>query len=500
MNYAIGIDLGTTYSAIAYINADGKSEIIPNREGERITPSVVFFDDDSIVIGSYAKAVAISEGNRVVQFIKREIGFDKKIFQNGNSYTPEELSAILLKKFKQDAEAFLNTTVQDAVITVPAYFDDKRRVATKTAGEIAGFNVLRIINEPTAAALALSATQEITEQTFMIYDLGGGTFDITIMKINGKNVDVIATGGDHQLGGKDFDDCLINYFQKEFQKATGFDPLTSQVGQQELRHKAEETKRKLSSASSTRVALNIEGRQAGFKITQSQFEELTDELVIRSEMNVEQVLEEAGMTEEDIDNVLLVGGSTRIPSVSKMLTRFFGKEPLRSVNPDEIVAEGAAILAHSLTKTSSTSQPTESPNISDVCAHSLGVVSLNDLNVPENSIIIPKNSKVPCQKTEVYGTTRDDQTQVQIQVLQGDAKEPEDCVQLGTACLENLPSSPQGSPVQITFSYDADGILNVTGMFVPTGQIIKTKIEVQGLMSSEAVKQSKSDLANLEIE
>lgn len=211
----IGIDLGTTYSAMAYINADGKSEIIPNLEGERITPSVVFFEDENIVVGSYAKSVAISEGERVVQFIKRRMGSDYRIAQNGRDYSPEEISALILKKLKQDAEAFLNTTIQDVVITVPAYFDDKRRVATKTAGEIAGLNVLRIINEPTAAALEFSSSRKVDNQTLLVYDLGGGTFDITIMKVNGNKVDVIATGGDHELGGKDVDDCLISYFQEE---------------------------------------------------------------------------------------------------------------------------------------------------------------------------------------------------------------------------------------------------------------------------------------------
>ncbi|NMF65403.1 hypothetical protein DP113_01275 [Brasilonema octagenarum UFV-E1] len=503
MSYVIGIDLGTTYSAMAYINADGKSEIIPNAEGERITPSVLLFEDDSVVVGSYAKNVAVSEGERVVQFIKRRMGTDYRIRQNGRDYSPEDISALILKKLKQDAEVFLNTTIRDVVITVPAYFDDKRRVATKTAGEIAGLNVLGIINEPTAAALEFSASREVHNKTILVYDLGGGTFDITIMKVNGKDVNVIASGGDHELGGKDIDDCLIAFFQQEFRKATGFDPLTSLAGEQELRSKAEETKRKLSSSPNARVSLNVEGRQAAFKITQPQFEELIDELVLRTEMNVELVLDEAELSTRKIDDVLLVGGSSRIPLVAKMLTRLFGKEPLRSVNPDEVVAQGAAILANSLAIEAGEVPQTPNtllPNISDVCAHSLGVVSLNDFGVPENSIIIPKNSKIPCQQSQVYGTVRDKQDAVDIEILQGDAQDPQDCVQLGIARMENLPPSLAGSPVEVTFAYDANGILHVKGVFLNTGQSISTNIEVQGVISPEAARRSRQELQSISVE
>ncbi|WP_414526950.1 Hsp70 family protein [Nodularia chucula] len=503
MSYTIGIDLGTTYSACAYINVDGKSEIIPNSEGERITPSVVFFEDDNVVVGSYAKSVAVSEGERVIQFIKRRMGGDYQIHQNGRNYTPEEISALILKKLKQDAELFLNTQISDVVITVPAYFDDKRRIATKTAGEIAGLNVLRIINEPTAAALEFCASREVDNKTILVYDLGGGTFDITIMQVNGKNVDVTATGGDHELGGKDIDDCLVNLFQAEFIKATGFDPLISIAGEQELRAKAEETKRKLSSSPQTRVALNVEGRVANFKVSQHQFEEIIEEIVLRTEMNIELVLEEAELTTEDIDDVLLVGGSTRIPLVGKMLTRLFGKEPLRTVNPDEVVAQGAAILASTIgvePRTRSSTTTNALPTVSDVCAHSLGVVSLNDFKVPENSIIIQKNSKIPCEASEVYGTVAKNQSKIKIIILQGDAQDPDDCVVLGEAYLENLPPSEAGSPVEITFLYDHNGILSVTGIFQLTGQSVSAKIEVQGTMSPEKARQSMQELKSVNVE
>mgnify|MGYP001793665275 CR=1 FL=1 len=504
MSHVIGIDLGTTYSAVAYINADGKSEIIVNSEGERITPSVVFFDDDSIVIGSFAKAVAISEGEKVVQFIKRRMGSEYRINQNGRDYSPEEISSLILKKLKQDAESFLNTTIRDVVITVPAYFDDKRRIATKTAGEIAGLNVLGIINEPTAAALEFTASRELYDKTILVYDLGGGTFDITIMKVNGKDINVIATGGDHKLGGKDIDDCLIEHFKEEFEKANGFDPLNSLAGQQELRSKAEETKKKLSSANSARVSLNIEGRSVAFKVTRSQFEELIDDILTQTEMTVEQTLDEANLTPQDIDEVLLVGGSTRIAAVSNLLTRLFGKEPLRSVNPDEVVAQGAAISANTIAIESGHTSPSATntvlPTISDVCSHSLGVVSLNDFDIPENSIIIGKNSKIPCQASQIYGTVSDNQSGVNIEILQGDAKEPEDCIKLGKAYLENLPPYPKGSPVEINFSYDRNGILQVTGVFVPTGQNVKAKIEIQGTMSVEAAQRSREELRNRTIE
>lgn len=504
MSYILGIDLGTTYSAMAYINADGKSEIIPNAEGERITPSVVLFEDDGVVvIGSYAKSVAVSQSEQVVQFIKRHIGFDYRVRQNGNDYTPEEISALILKKMKQDAEAFLNTTIRDAVITVPAYFDEKRRVATKIAGEIAGLNVRRIVNEPTAAALEFSASQKINNKTILVYDFGGGTFDVTIMKVHENAIDVIASGGDHELGGKDVDDCLIAFFQEEFQKSTGVNPLTSLAGQQELRSKAEEAKRKLSISPNARIALNVEGRQANFKVTQSIFEELIDELVLRTEMNVEVVLDEAGLSRHDIDDVLLVGGSTRIPQIAKMLTQLFGKAPLKSVNPDEAVAQGAAILAHKLSielaEPSSTSNDTH-PIISDVCAHSLGVSCLNDFGIPENSIIISKNTKLPCYKSQVYGTAHDNQTAVSIEVLQGDHKEPEECVQLGTVRLENFPKSPAGSPIEVVFEYDENGLLQVKGLFANTGQSISTKIEVEGTMTPEAAQRSRQSMASMSVE
>ncbi|MBW4495101.1 MAG: Hsp70 family protein [Oscillatoria princeps RMCB-10] len=506
MGLVIGIDLGTTYSAMAYMK-DGKAEIIPNCDGERITPSVVFFDDSDTVVGTFAKNVAISEGDRVVQFIKRKMGSDYRIRQNGRDWTPEEISAQILKKLKQDAESFLNTTVRDAVITVPAYFDDKRRMATKTAGEIAGFNVLRIINEPTAAALEFSASREVRNKTMLIYDLGGGTFDITIMRVNGKDVDVIVSGGDHELGGKDIDDCLMAYFQEEFKKATGLDPLSSLAGQQKLRTEAEATKKKLSTSDSTRVALDVEGRQAQFKVTRSKFEALIDDLIVRTEMNIEielgKALEKENLNREDIDDILLVGGSTRIPAVSKMLSRLFGKEPLRSVNPDEVVAQGAAILANTLAiQAGQATAPagTVLPTVSDVCAHSLGVVSLNDFGVPENSVIIPANSKIPCKASNTYVTVKDNQSAVNIEILQGDAKDPEDCELLGTARLENLPPYPAESGVEITLFYDVNGILQVTGIFLPTGQKVSATIKVQGTMSPEAAKQSKRELDSIKVE
>lgn len=502
MSIVIGIDLGTTFSAMAYMK-DGKAEIIPNSEGERITPSIIFFDDDSIVVGTFAKNVAVSEGDRVVQFIKRRMGDDYLIHQQGRDWRPEEISASILKKLKNDAESYLNTPIRDAVITVPAYFDDRKRMATKTAGEIAGLNVLQIINEPTAAAMEFTASQEVQNKTMLVFDFGGGTFDVTIMRVNGKKIDVIATGGDHQLGGKDIDDRIIAYFQEEFQKATGFDPLNSLAGQQRLRNEAEAAKKRLSSSSNTRVALDVEGRQANFKITQAKFEDLIDDLIIRAETNIELVLEDANLTPQEIDDVLLVGGSSRIPAVSKRLTKIFGKEPLKTVNPDEVVAQGAAILAQSLAIESGQAMPTPNtvlPQFSDVCSHSLGVIIFNERGVPENSVIIPKNSTIPCKFSQSYGTARDNQSAVEIQILQGEDKDPEYCGQLGNARMENLPPSPSGSEVEITFGYDASGILSVTGIFVPTGQKVITTIKVQGTMSPEETKRSQEEMKKRNVE
>jgi molecular chaperone DnaK len=330
--------------------------------------------------------------------------------------------------------------------------------------------------------------------------LGGGTFDITIMKVNGKNVDVIASGGDHKLGGKDLDDCLISFFQQEFEKITGFDPLNSNAGQQELRSKAEETKRKLSSSSNARVSLSVEGRQAAFKITQNQFEELIDELILRTEMSIELILDEAGLSSNNIDDVLLVGGSTRIPKVGKMLAKLFGKEPLRSVNPDEVVAQGAAILANTLSAEASTLNQSSFPSVSDVCAHSLGISCLNDDHILENSIIIPKNSKVPCSRSQEYGTVSENQRSVEIKILQGEDKDPEYCDTLGKVLLDNLPPSPSGSPLEVVFQYDENGILNVKGVFLNSGQSISAKIEVHGAMSPEDARKSRDNIKSISVE
>jgi len=502
MSIVIGIDLGTTFSAMAYMK-DGKAEIIPNSEGERITPSVVFFDDDSIVVGTFAKNVAVSEGDRVVQFIKRRMGDDYLISQQGRDWRPEEISASILRKLKQDAESYLNTPIRDAVITVPAYFGDQKRMATKTAGEIAGLNVLQIINEPTAAAMEFAASHEVQNKTILVYDLGGGTFDVTIMRVDGKKIDVIATGGDHQLGGKDIDDRIITYFQEEFQKVTEVDPLNSKAGQQRLQNEAEVAKKRLSASPNTRITLDVEGRQANFKFNQAKFEDLIDDLLVRTQMNIELVLDDAKLTPQQVDDVLLVGGSSRIPAVSKMLTKFFGKEPLKTVNQDEVVAQGAAILAQSLAIESGQAIPTPNtvlPQFSDVCSHSLGVVSLNESRVPENSVIIPKNSTIPCKFSQSYGTVRENQTGVDIQILQGEDREPEYCTQLGTARIENIPPSPSGSEVEITFAYDASGILSVTGIFVPTGQKVSTTIKVQGTMSPEETKRSQQDMKDRNVE
>lgn len=508
MSIVIGIDLGTTFSAMAYMK-DGKAEIIPNSEGERLTPSIVFFDNDnSIVVGTFAKNVAVSEGDRVVQFIKRRMGDDYLIHQQGKDWRPEEISALILEKLKKDAESYLNTTIRDAVITVPAYFNDRKRMATKKAGEIAGLNVLQIINEPTAAAMEFTASHEVRNKIMLVYDFGGGTFDVTIMRVDGKKIDVISTGGDHQLGGKDIDDRIIAYFQEEFQKSTKFDPLKSLAGQQRLRNEAEAAKKRLSSSASTRIALDVEGRVANFKMTQAKFEDLIDDLMIRTEMNVElvlnnAVLDNAKLTTQQINDVVLVGGSSRIPVVSKLLAKLFGKEPLKTVNPDEVVAQGAAILAHSLAIESGQAIPTPNtvlPQFSDVCSHSLGVVCLNDRRVPENSVIIPKNSTIPCKFSQSYGTVRDNQSAVEIQILEGEDKDPEHCTQLGTALIENLPPSPEGSEVEITFAYDASGILSATGIFVLTGQKVNTTVKVEGAMSAEETKRSQEEIKKRNIE
>src|SRR6185295_11312763 len=406
---AIGIDLGTTNSAIAYINAAGRPEVVPNREGSPITPSVIDFSCDPPRVGEEAKESQGLGEESIASFFKRSMGNPNFVLElGGRPRTPIDLSALVLKKLKEDAEAKLGTPITQAVITVPAYFNNAQREATIEAGRRAGLEVLRIINEPTAAAIAFGLHETKTTQRVLVYDLGGGTFDVSLVEITSENISVLATDGDHNLGGKDWDDRVAVYLGQSFAEAHGVNPVDSSVSFNDLLVRAEEGKKALSSRNSTRVAIHYEGQREAYELTREKFQELTQDLMERTQCLAEQVLAEAGVKWTNLSGVLLVGGSTRMPMVHDYVRRMSGKEPMTGANVDEAVALGAAIQAAiDLREKSGGKQETfflgGSRRIQDVMSHSLGVIALSeDRKSCINSIIIPKNTPVPSKASKPY--------------------------------------------------------------------------------------------------
>jgi len=465
MGQIVGIDLGTTYSAVAVVGGSGKPEVLINREGERITPSVVFFDEGAILVGSMAKRSAVTASLDVAQFVKRQMGNKDWRFEPscGGSYSPEEVSAIILKRLKEDAELFLGEgQVTDAVITVPAFFDDARRRATKDAGKIAGLNVLRVLNEPTAAALAFGLDLG-GSGTVLVYDLGGGTFDVTVMKIGDGVFDVLGTDGLHELGGFEWDNRLMLWLNEQYQNEGGGDLTATFELEAELREKAELAKRTLSSTQQARVVFSSEGVNKTITVTRETFEDLTSDLINQSRDLTISLMEELDLSFGQIDSVLLVGGSTRMPQVAKMLEEISGKPPLRAGNPDELVALGAAIQASLETNTSTTTASGKPPVVLDVTSQALGTIALNEDKVSRNCIIIPRNRKIPASEFEIFSTANEGQTEIKIQVTQGDDEDPE-YVRLVTkegGQLLSIPPYPAGAPIRITFHYDIDQTIQV---------------------------------------
>jgi len=460
----IGIDLGTTFSAVAFVNEDGVPEIIPNREGERITPSVVLFDGDSPIVGTIAKAAATTSPLNVVQFIKRQMGNKAWKFKtdNGSTFTPEEISALILKRLKEDAEVALGEPICDAVITVPAYFNDAQRQATKDAGRIAGLNVVRMINEPTSAALAYGLKQDGPVQTILVYDLGGGTFDVTILEIGKGEISVVATGGDKNLGGFDWDNCLMTYLNDAFKAAGGPDLLDSPEHEADLRAKCELAKKTLSTRDKASVLLSARGKSSiNAQVTLEKFEELTKPLFKRTISIMEFVLEEAKLNWKDINKILLVGGSTRMRGVSRWIAATTGITPSSELHPDEIVALGAAVQAI-LCQRDLGKDILPSNNllpvlrVTDVNSHSLGVVALDENDVVFNSIIIPNNTKVPCHKSDTFRTVVENQQIICVRVTQGEGKSVEYVQMVGEARI-SIPQYPKGAPVEIIFDHDLSG-------------------------------------------
>lgn len=514
----VGIDLGTSYSAVACVDEHGDAEIIPNAQGERITPSVILFEnsENETVVGQTAKDQSEYMAENVVSFVKREMGRKKedvRIEENNGVpkpykfwnkiFSPEELSAIILKKLKNDAEQYLNTQLKDAVITVPAYFNDSERQATKDAGKIAGLNVLHVMNEPTAAAISYGVFKADRPQHVFVFDLGGGTFDVTILKIDinddEKDIKMIQTNGDHHLGGKDWDDKIIEYCSNQFELEYGLDPLEDIDAKADLRQKAERAKRQLSDRESTKIILNAHGKKLSIDLTREQFESFTSDLLDRCTDLCNIVLEEANLNWQQIDELLLAGGSTRMPMVQKMLKDISGKElHPELVNPDECVALGAATKAKSigidndikngLTPSLELMDKIGKVKAKDVTSHKLGIVAVHD-DKDIVSEIIPKGTPVPCSKTKTYQTIEDYQPNVLLQIKEGESDDPDLVPTIQEATLPIVQPQPKGNFIDVTFKYSADGILVVIAKDVTNDKDIRVEIKREGNLTSEEVDQ-----------
>ena len=470
--FVVGIDLGTTNSVIAWMKPDGNVEVIPNAEGSRITPSVVAFTKTGeILVGEPAKRQMILNPDRTIKSIKRKMGSDYKVRIDDKEYTPQEISALILKKLKKDAESYLGGEIKRAVITCPAYFNDAQRQATKEAGIIAGLDVLRIINEPTAAALAYGLDKKPGEQKVLVYDLGGGTFDVSILEIGDGVIEVIATSGNNHLGGDDFDQRLIDWMAEEFKKQYGIDLREDKQALQRLRDAAEKAKIELSTKLETEVNLPfITATQSGplhleMRITRSLFESLTKDLVEMTRGPIERALSDAKLSPNDIDEIILVGGMTRVPLIQNFIKDIFGKEPNKGVNPDEAVAIGAAIQSAILAGEEGAKG--RDIVLVDVTPLTLGIEIKGGLFEP----IIPRNTKIPVKKSKIFTTVEDYQTEVEIRVYQGERSIAKDNIFLGSFKLIGIPPAPRGVPqIEVTFDIDSDGIVNVSAKDLGSGK------------------------------
>ena len=494
MAKVIGIDLGTTNSCVAVMEG-GEPVVIANAEGARTTPSVVAFTratankDSERLVGELAKRQAVTNPDRTIISIKTDMGTDRKIAIDGKSYTPPEISAMILQKLKADAESYLGTTVSQAVITVPAYFSDAQRQATKDAGRIAGLEVMRIVNEPTAAALAYGLDKE-NDQKIMVYDLGGGTFDVSILEIGDGVFEVLATNGDTRLGGDDFDQNIINYLVAEFKKVEGIDLSGDKMAMQRLREAAEKAKKELSSVTTTNIMLPYITADANgpknmdITISRAKFDELTADLVEKTMGPTRQAMRDAGLTPEKIDKVLLVGGSTRIPAVQEAVKKYLGKDPFKGINPDECVAIGAAIQAGVLTG------DVKDLLLLDVTPLSLGIETMGGVFTK----LIERNTTIPTKKSQVFSTAADNQTSVDVHVLQGEREMAAYNKTLGRFQLSGIMPAPRGVPqIEVTFDIDANGIVNVSAKDLGTGAEQKITITASSNLSEEDIKKAVKD-------
>lgn len=502
MEHFIGIDLGTTYSAVSTIDEYGKPVILKNCDGEHLTPSVVYFDDHgNAIAGAEAKEMMLSGEDNVIMFFKREMGNPEFCFNvNGKDYSATDLSAILLRKLKSDAEIRLGSTVSKAVITVPAYFNDLQRNETIKAAQDAGLEVLRIINEPTAAAINYGITRDV-DQKLLVYDLGGGTFDVTVLEVKDGGINVLATGGDHSLGGKDWDDCIINYITDQFVREFGEDPNDDPLTYNDLAFNAEKLKKQLSSTQSASMLVRYAGHRQKYEITREKFEELTANLLQSTQEKTEEVLREAGLSWQDISGALLVGGSTKMPMVEKWVQEMSGRAPLRGINVDEAVCLGAGIQASLEMANQSArrglpqgtfrklSLPSgKNLQIKDVMSHSLGAIAVSqDGNRYVNSIIIRKNKTIPISESRSFKhkTRRNSDNEMEVYLTQGEGTEVKECTVVGRYMIRNIEYVNGGETIiDLQYSYDENGVININGYQQETRKhLVAEKLPLQDDMS-----------------